>query len=167
MSQNSNRLSIQHAINTKARKGDDLNMSDFSPLKFLKLYLSGDIPGSCKLYMLQLTKSGINTFNAIYACINFINSKSDFTVIGWYKRVTINDQSLIAARKINSRGNTNGNAKNTNNNISNNDVQVDYGNISYNFVHIAPTNRNFLDYTTGLGQELEELNFNVSEIGNM
>ena len=83
----------------KTGTNDDLNMSEFSSLKFSQLYLSVDITGSCKLYMLQLTKAVMNTFNTIDACINFINSHSGFTVIGWYKRGIINYQSLIADRK--------------------------------------------------------------------
>ena len=63
------------------------------------------------LYMLQLTESGINTFSAIGVYINFINSNGGFTVIVWCKRGIINDQSIIAARKINSVGNINGNVK--------------------------------------------------------
>ena len=98
--------------------------------------------------MLQLTEAGINMFNAICA------SHGGFTAIGWYKRGIINDQSLIAARKISSGGNINDNANNTNNNISNNDMQVDASDISYHFVHISLTNHDFLDYTTGLGKQL-------------
>ena len=141
---------MQHAKNIKTGTNDDLNISDFSSLKFSQLYLSVDITGSCKLYMIQLTEAGINMFNTIDSCINFINSHGGFTVIGWYKRGIINNQSLIAASKINFGGNINGNAKNTNKNISNDDMQVDYGDISYNVLHIAPTNTNFIYYTTGI-----------------
>ena len=83
MSPNSTSLAIQHTINIKIGTNDDLNMCNFSSLKFLQLYLSGDITGSCKLYMIQLTEAGINMFNTIDSCINFINSHGGFTVIGW------------------------------------------------------------------------------------
>ena len=46
-------------------------------------------------------------------------------------------------------------------------MQVDYGDISYNFVHIDPTNSDLLDYTTGLVKQSEALYFNVAEIQNM
>ena len=68
-------------------------------------------------------------FNNIDACIYFINSHGGFAVIVWYKRGIINDQSLIASRKINSGRNINGNAKNINNNISNDDMLVDSSDI--------------------------------------
>ena len=93
-------------------------------------------------------------FEDIDAFINFINSHGGFKVIGWYKRGIINDQSPIVTSKINYRGNINGNANNTNIDIFNNDMQVDYGDISYHFVHIPPINRNLLDYTTGIGQKI-------------
>ena len=95
--------------------------------------------------MLQLTEAGINMFNTIDVCINSIDSHGGFTVIRWYKRGIINDQSIIADSKINSGCNINGNSNNTNNSISNNDMQVYSGDISYHFVHMDPTNRYFLD----------------------
>jgi hypothetical protein len=48
MSPNSISLVMQHAVDIQTSNGMQ-NMSDFSFLKFLQLYLSGDIPGSCKL----------------------------------------------------------------------------------------------------------------------
>ena len=117
--------------------------------------------------MLQLTEAGINMFNTIDVCINSIDSHGGFTVIRWYKRGIINDQSIIADSKINSGCNINGNSNNTNKNISNDDMQVDSGDISYHLVHIATTNHDFLDYTTGVGQQLEALKFNVAGIKNM
>ena len=56
--------------------------------------------------MLQLTKAGINMFNDIDACINFIKSQAGVKFIGWYKRGKIDDQSLIAARNVNYIGTT-------------------------------------------------------------
>ena len=95
MSPNSTSLAIQHIINIKTGTDDDLNMSEFSLLKFLQLYLSSDIPGSCKLYMLRLTEAGINMFNTIDACINLINSRSGFTLIEWYKTWSIPRRPLF------------------------------------------------------------------------
>ena len=69
-------------MNIKIVTGDDLDMSDFSSLKFSQFYLSGDIAVSCKLYMIQLTESGINIINDIDACNELIHLLGGFRVLG-------------------------------------------------------------------------------------
>ena len=148
MSPNSTSLVMQHTIDIQTPTGIR-SMSDFSSLKFIKLYISSDIPGSCKLYMLQLTDAAINMNTALDQCVRLINSNDSFSVLRWYKRGIMNDQSLLAARKIvNSSNNYNSN----NNNNVNEELKVDAGEISYHFVYIFPTNRDFLNYTTNLGR---------------
>eukprot|EP00957_Ditylum_brightwellii_P047292 3592917-Ditylum_brightwellii.AAC.1 len=73
---------MQHAVDVQT-SNDMRSMSDFSSLKFSKLYLSGDIPGSCKLYMLQLTDTAINMNSALEQCVELINENGDFSVVGW------------------------------------------------------------------------------------
>ena len=46
-------------------------------------------------------------------------------------------------------------------------MQVYSGDISYTFLYIALTNSYFIDYTNGIGQQLEALKLNISEIKNM
>eukprot|EP00957_Ditylum_brightwellii_P097277 7408547-Ditylum_brightwellii.AAC.1 len=144
---------MQHAVDIQTSNGMR-NMSDFSSLKCSQLYLSGDIPGSCKLYMPQLTDAGINMNSALEECVELINENDGFTVVGWYKRGIINDQNLIAARNI---VNNDINQNSHNNNSSNEEVQVDAGEISYHFVQIFPTNHDFLDSNTILGQQLNAM----------
>ena len=132
-------------------------MDDFSSNKFSKLYLTGDIPGSVKLYMLQLTEAFIHMFEAMERCIQLINSNGGFTVVGWYKRGVINDKSLITARNL---SNTSNAALNT----TEEDLHVDSGEISYHIVHISPTNKDFLDDSKVLGVRLNALKYNVSAI---
>ena len=55
MSLNSTSLVFQHSIIINIIE-QSLKMDEFSSNKFSKLYLSGDIPGSVKIYMLQLQK---------------------------------------------------------------------------------------------------------------
>ena len=163
MSPNSTSLVMQHAVDVQTLNGMR-SMSDFSSLKFLQLYLSGDIPGSCKLYMLQLTDAAININSALEECVELINENGGFTVVGWYTRGIINNQSLIAARNIVNNG-TNQNSHN--NNSSNEEVQVDAGEILYHFVQIFPTNHDFLDSNTILGQQFNAMKFDITEIDVM
>jgi hypothetical protein len=162
MSQNSSSLVFKHAIDISTAT-NSMSMSEFLSLKFSQLYLSGDIPGSCKLYMLQYTDAAMNMQIAVEECVETINNNGGFTVIGWYKRGIINDQSLLEARKIVSNNNT----SNNNGNNRNEELQVDAGEISYHFVHIFLTNRNFLDPTTTLGQLLKGKKYNVTGFDNM
>ena len=58
-------LDIQKSITLTTTNNGTLNMSEFFSLKFSQFYMSGDIPGSCKLYMLQFTDSGMNMLTAL------------------------------------------------------------------------------------------------------
>ncbi len=162
MSPNSTSLAIQHAITVRTSFHGTLKMDDFSSLKFSKLYTSGDIPGTCKLYMLQVTEASMNMFNALENCIELINNHGGFTVIGWYKKGLINDKGLIAPNESANVGGSNSSSNYNNNNEER--VQVDSGDCNYHVVSISPTNRAFLDNSTDLGKELNALKYKVCEI---
>ena len=162
MSTNSSSLVVQHALEVRTVTGGDLFMNDFSSLKFSKLYMKSDIPGSCKLYSLQLTQASMNLFEAADNCIELINDNGGFVTVGWYKRGQITDKSLIAARNAN--GTNGGNMMAGANNNNQEDMYVDSGDISYHIVQVLPSNQDFLDPTTELGKELEELKFDVHGI---
>eukprot|EP00957_Ditylum_brightwellii_P020388 1537734-Ditylum_brightwellii.AAC.1 len=154
---------MQHAVDVQTLNGMR-SVSDSSSLKFLQLYLSGDIPGSYMLYMLQLTDAAINMNSTLEECVELIIENGGFSVVDWYKRDIINDQSLIAARKIANNGiNQNSN----NNNSSNEELQVDAGEILYHSVQIFPSNCDFLDSDTTLGQQLNAMKFDAAEIDAM
>ena len=162
MSPNSSNLVITHSIVMETGLNGSLHMDEFSSLKFTQLYMNGDIPGCIKLYMLQMTQAAINMFSAIDKCIELINNNDGFTVIGWYKRGSMNDKGLIAPRN-NDRPT---NANNTSYNNSNEDavVQVGSGELSYHVVSIIPTNRDFLDKNSDLGLQLHNLKFDPCSI---
>eukprot|EP00957_Ditylum_brightwellii_P096042 7317084-Ditylum_brightwellii.AAC.1 len=79
-------------------------MNEFSSIRFSKLYLSGNIPGFVKLFMLQLTDASIGMFEAMEHCITLINDNGEFNTVGWYKRGIIMDRSLITARGLSGNG---------------------------------------------------------------
>lgn len=94
MSTNFGSLVIQHVTTVQTPYNDAFNMNDFSSLKYSKLYLNGDIPGSWKLDMLQLNDSFMNIFESLDVCITLINNNGGFSIVGWYKR-RINDKVLL------------------------------------------------------------------------
>ena len=59
---------------------------------------------------------------------------------------------------------TNGQNANYNNNNEDAAVQVGSGELSYHVVNIIPKNRDFLDTTTDLGSQLNNLKFDPSNI---
>jgi hypothetical protein len=94
MNPNSTSLVIQHAISITTVLSEELTMEEFSSSKFMQLYLNGEIPGTCKLYMLQMTKAAMNLHITIENCIHLINQNGGFTIIGLYKRGSINDRGF-------------------------------------------------------------------------
>ena len=80
-------------------------MDAFSLLKFIKLYLSGDIPSFWNLYMLQINQASINLFESMEKYMTLINDNWGFTVFGWYNRGVINDKIPISAWNIDGGGN--------------------------------------------------------------
>ena len=110
-----------------------------------------DIPGLCKLYILQIDKSSINMLTAFEHCIELINDNCGFTVVGWYNRGFLDDKSLIASQKIHNYNGRNAAAKY---NANEQDIQVDSGEISYHIVSINPKYHEFMDPTSQLGRYL-------------
>eukprot|EP00957_Ditylum_brightwellii_P066345 5036071-Ditylum_brightwellii.AAC.1 len=137
-------------------------MNEFSSIRFSKLYLSGDIPGSAKIFMLQLTDASIGMFEAMERCITLIIENGGFNTAGWYKRGVISNKSLIVAR-VDGLSSSNFNNNNNNNNIDE-DIHVDSGEISNHFVDLTPTNQDFLDNSTVLGSRLNTLKYVVSNM---
>ena len=62
---NSTSLVIRNSLTVTTINNGTLNMSEFSSLEFSQLYMSGDIPGSCKLYMLQLNDAVMNILTTL------------------------------------------------------------------------------------------------------
>ena len=83
--------------------------------------MSADIPGSFKLYILQLTDSVIDMHSTLEKCIRHISSNCGFTVVGWYNRGIIKDQILLAATEVG----TISNKFSYSNNNDNKELQVD------------------------------------------
>ena len=101
MSTNNSTLVVQHALEVRTVTVVDVFMNDFSSLKFSKLHLKSDIPGSCKRYCLQLTQASMDLVEAAENCIKLINDNGFIVIVGWYKRGQITNKSLIAARSTN------------------------------------------------------------------
>ena len=81
----------------------------------------------------------------IDSCISLVIINGGFNIIGCYKRVIINNESLFSAQL-----NKNGGDINVNNASNGKKIQVDAGDISYHIMQNLPSNHEFLDYITTL-----------------
>ena len=145
MSPNSTNLVLKHHLSV-SDGNDPYEMDNFSSSKFSMLYLKDVIPGTIKLYMLQNTSAFLNLILSIGNCMDIINANGGFTVIGWYKRGLINDQTLCEDIAIKD------------------DKHVESGDINHHIVQIIPSNRNFLNPGTDLGTILNAAKFDAKEI---
>ena len=143
-------IAFDHSILVETQESGPIRMSNFSSSKFSMLYLSKVLPPSIAQSEISLTDEFFEILDSIDNVIQLINDNDGFTVIGWYKRGVINDRSLVT--KGNGTGN-NGNTKE--------EVQVQSGDVNYHIVELHPSNRSFLDKTSGLGMRLETRKFNV------
>ena len=164
MNPNVSNLSFIHSIWFNAVA--DMNMADyetvqrrlkhlnFSSTKFSLCYLSNRIPPTVRKSSLSQSSDHFwELETAIENVVNFVNENGGWTVIGWYKRGSIKDRSLIESTGSNNI---------TNN--SNEGTTVGSGNLNFHVVELLPTNQELLDKTTYLGADLDELKFDVSTI---
>ena len=86
----------------------------------------------------KLTDEYWNLLDYISNAIDFINENGGFTIIGWYKRGVINDQSIITENIV--QGGNNGISNNTST-----DNQIDNGEMNYHPYFIKPTDMQLLD----------------------
>ena len=139
-------LSLQHSIRIDTQQVK-LIQNDFSSLKFSHLYLSNDIPSNVKVSSLRVSEEFWELEDCIESVVDFINENGGWTVVGWYKRGEVKDQSL--------------NESTGNNNSDDNTIGA--GTVKYHVVQLCPTNRDILDKRHLLGQQLEAKKYDVSK----
>ena len=98
------KLSIVHDIEVTCQSsGEKFSMEQFSSLQFSTLYLTQYFPQDTKRIEFDNTEYLDELYDSIDNVTEYINNNGGFTVIGWYKRGEINDQSnLEAVEKISS-----------------------------------------------------------------
>ena len=74
-------------------RGKEMNIENFTSLKFSKLFLDHDLPLSLTCNRLDNTEESFNLEDSIDSVLQYINETGGFTVVGWYKRGEIVDVS--------------------------------------------------------------------------
>ena len=86
-------LAVIHRIKIKHGNRTYI-MNEFSSMKFSLLYLTEYFPNSTKRIDFDQTEHMDALYDSIDKIMNHHNNTGGFTVIGWYKRGAINDQSV-------------------------------------------------------------------------
>ena len=73
-------------------------------------------------------------------------------MVGWYKRGSMKDRSLIEASN--------------NNNSNEEDTTVASGKLNMHIIELLPTNHQMMNSTTELGRNLDALKFDVGNLSN-
>lgn len=125
----------------------------FSSNKFSDFYLSGTFPSNLRADALQMTDEYWNMIDAIEEVVNDVNDNGGWTVIGWYKRGLINDQSMVSDETNNIR-----------NNNTQNENQVANGLINYHICVLRPSNNGYFTAYHTLKQRLERKKYQMSNL---
>ena len=152
MSGNATCLVVQHLI-VMQNGSREIKMKDFSSIKFNSLFMDGDFPFKCKEHMFQMTTAYVELTECIEKCIEYINTNGGFTVIGWYRRGEINDQTMVEVSTLNDTGKPYEKAK-----IG----KTGASDITYHIVSIKPTNHEFMDDSKNLCRGLEDMKYKVA-----
>jgi hypothetical protein len=154
-SRRSNLVITHNLIVTNEELGFDEYFSNYSSSKFSSLYQNKPFSSSIRKSQMQMTTPYFAMMDNVDNCIQCINHNGGFTVVGWYKRGKINDQSME---------NDSNNQNNNRNGSNNNDEQVDNGEISYHLCVVTPSNHRFFLESSDLYNTLEANKFHVDTI---
>ena len=143
-------LIIDHSLYIEHTKSDwNTYVEKFSSNRFSNWYLTGAFPSSIRADTLQMTEEYWNMGHCIERAVRYINQNGGWTVIGWYKRGMITDQSMI----------TDDIQKN-----KNSENQVESGIITYHVCYLRPTNPSFFDHRSRDYKELCNRNYNLTRL---
>ena len=151
MSQNTSNLAVIHSIRFAGTEANpQIGQSEFSSTKFSLCYLSNRFPSMVQRSALQHTDAFWDMDDCIQNVVDFVNDNGGWTIVGWYKRGSIKDKSLIEAT--------------TNNGA--NDETVSAGQLNFHIVEVLPTNNRILDPNHHLGANLNRLKYDVSNLNH-
>ena len=117
MESRSGSVTLFHSVSISKEHGmKTIHMDDFSSLSFSNLYLKKPLSSSVKVNHLDFTDAYFELLKSVDEVVSLINTDGGFSVIGWYKRGSINDVSHEEAQN-----------------------QVESSDVNYHIVKIYPT----------------------------
>jgi hypothetical protein len=156
MTQYRSNLVFQHSVFFDGPNGKIVH-SDFSSTKFSLLYLSTHIPGTTRVSALRVSDAYWEIEEAVENVVDYVNDNGGWTIVGWYKRGLITDQSLLAATS---------NTLSSNTSSTNENGQVGSGNVNFHVVQMLPFDHSLLDLASAQGRHLNSLKYDVLNLVN-
>ena len=133
-----------HTVVFSTADGERKMMQSFSSLKFMDLYLTGNMSIDVRASQLHHGSDHYESISdTIGDIVQLINLDGGWTVHGWGKKGFINDSSLVG------------------NDSNETDTRVVAQEVTTHIVHIHPTNRQYLDPSSTRGAALENMKFDV------
>jgi len=145
-------LAFVFGLSFRSDEGDYRIMNNFTSLSFQKMFFNAPIPPEVTAASLQGTDIGLDIEDSIINQNDLVNNNGGYSIVGWCKRGVINDQSLVGA------GGTTGK--------DNDDGRVNAEDVTIHIVQILPTNRDFFNPTSQLGNQFRNMRFNVLNMLN-
>ena len=148
-------LEIQHSVGLSTW---NCFIEKFSSNKFSSLYLTGSFPSSLRAELLQMTEEYWNLCTAIDDVVEHVNQHGGWTVMGWYKKGMITDQSMVSEDNSNNRQN------NRNGGTNQEETQVESGLINYHVCQLRPANSGYFSETNPLSNQLANRKYQVARL---
>ena len=82
-----------HSLTVSKGRDKIIVIHDFSSLLFSNIYLKKPLSSSVKANHLDFTSEYFKLQKCVKEVVTFINNNGGFSVVGWYKRGSINDVS--------------------------------------------------------------------------
>ena len=151
-------LVLDHAMTISHEdEGWEFTVENFSSNKFSLLFQNKPFPYSMQLEQFSLSNDYFELLNCMRSILDDVNAKGGWTVIGWYKRGVINDQTLVGSDGSNSSGGFRQGNQNPN-------LQVDNAAINYHVCYLKPTEQKLMDVKDIEGLNLHVKKFDVDEM---
>ena len=146
MNQNCSNLAFVHSIWFNASGGQRITQTEFSSTKFSLIYLKARIASIIQKSALQQSNAFWDIEECIEKVVNFVNDNGGWTIVGWYKRGSIKDKSLLEALPM--------------------DETVGAEQLNHHIVEILPSLPELLNRDTPVGKSLHDLKYDVSRLNH-
>ena len=151
-------LALDYALTLTHKESNwEFTVENFSSNKFSLLFQNKLFPYSLQLENFSFSDDYYELDRCMREAVDKINEKGGWTVIGWYKRGVINDQTLVG-----SDGAGNGGGFRQGNQNSN--PQVDNAAINYHVCYLRPTDQRLMNLRKYEGLRLHHHKFDVDEL---
>ena len=151
-------LALDYALSLTHRESNwEFTVENYSSNKFSLLFQNKLFPYSLLLANFQMSDPYFKLCGCMKTIVQKVNNNGGWTVIGWYKRGVINDQTLVGSDGSGGSGGFKQGNQNSN-------PQVDNAAINYHVCYLLPTNQELMNHANIRGLRLHHQKFDVEEM---